>query len=189
MLRDHVQNLGKYSLAHTVPQPFFVIATQNPSYQIGTFPLPESQLDRFLMRLELGYPDAKAERSLLMGKDRRRIVEELTPQISATELLTLQHHVSEIHGSEALLDYLQDLVGYTRQAAAFEIGLSPHAGIAILRCTQAWAMLEGREYAIPEDIQAVLPGVVGHRLTAIDSSNANNSRETADILLRQVPIP
>ena len=172
-----------------VPQPFFVIATQNPSYQIGTFPLPESQLDRFLMRVELGYPDTKAERALLKGKDRRCIVETLTPQIGDTELLSLQEQTTEVHVSDALLDYLQDLVGYTRGSPEFDMGLSPRAGIAILRCTQAWAMLEGRHYAVPEDVQAVLPSVVGHRLRTINERGSIDSAAITELLLSQVPIP
>ena len=141
------------------------------------------------MRLELGYPDAKAERSLLKGNDRRDIVETLVPQIGDAELLALQRKVTDINVSEALLDYLQDLVGYTRQAPEFEMGLSPRAGIAILRCTQAWAMLEGREYVVPEDVQAVLPSVVGHRLRAINEPDGTDSNALAELLLRQVPIP
>ena len=175
--------------SRAVPQPFFVIATQNPSYQIGTFPLPESQLDRFLMRLELGYPDARAERALLKGKDRRHIVESLTPQISDTQLLSLQQQVSEIHVSEALLDYLQELVRFTRESPELEMGLSPRAGIAILRCTQAWAMLEGRKYAMPEDVQTVLPSVVGHRLRPISDPGGSDSSAVTASVLRQVPIP
>ena len=169
-----------------LPEPFFVIATQNPSYQIGTFPLPESQLDRFLMRLELGYPDSDAERALLKGRDRREIVSSLTPRIGERALVELQDQVSEVHVSDALLDYLQDLVAYTREAPDFEMGLSPRAGMAILRCTQAWALLGGREYAMPEDIQAVLPSVVGHRLKTVAESAPPS---IAELLLRHVPIP
>ena len=172
-----------------LPQPFFVIATQNPSHQIGTFPLPESQLDRFLMRLELGYPDARAERSLLKGKDRRDIVATLSPQIGDATLLSLQRQVTDIHVSDALLDYLQDLVAYTRESAEFETGLSPRAGIAILRCTQAWAMLAGRAYAEPEDMQAVLPSVVGHRLKVLNETSSTRTFADIELLLSQVPIP
>lgn len=172
-----------------VPQPFFVIATQNPSYQIGTFPLPESQLDRFLMRLEIGYPDARAERALLKGKDRRDLVEGLRPQISDAELLALQCRVPDIHVSEALLDYLQDLVAYTRQAPEFEMGLSPRASIAMLRCTQAWAMLEGRQYALPEDVQTVLPSVISHRLRGVNQTDGSEPSAVTEQLLHQVPIP
>ena len=147
-----------------LPQPFFVIATQNPSHQMGTFPLPESQLDRFLMRIQLGYPDPRAERELLTGKDRRQMLSVL-PALADTERLSAwQAQINEIHLSDAVLSYLQRLVTHTRQSRDFAHGLSPRGLLALKRATQAWAMIEGRNYAIPEDVQAVLPSVAEHRL-------------------------
>jgi len=147
-----------------LPAPFFVIATQNPLHQVGTFPLPESQLDRFLMRIELGYPDHAAERALLAGEDRRSLLAQLTPLLDARGLLALQHEVRGIHVAEALLDYVQALIKASRQAARFSLGLSPRAGIALIRAAQAWALLNGRRQVMPEDVQAVFVAVAGHRL-------------------------
>src|SRR3954469_7692833 len=147
-----------------LPEPFFVIATQNPSHQIGTFPLPESQLDRFLMRINLGYPDAKAERDLLRGADRRDMISQLKPAMTQDQLLELQRAVPQMQVSDALLDYVQGLVHFTRSSPRFTQGLSPRAGVALLRAAQAWAMMEGRRQVLPEDVQAVVPAVVGHRL-------------------------
>jgi MoxR-like ATPase len=169
-----------------LPDPFFVIATQNPVSHIGTFPLPESQLDRFLMRIELGYPDARSERNLLMSQGGREHFAELQPVIDTAELLKLQAAVHGIHVSDALLDYLQALLGYTRKSARFVSGLSPRAGLALKQCAQAWALMQGRDYAIPEDVQAVFPGVAGHRLHATSSQDAGKSF-TAEIL-QAVPV-
>jgi MoxR-like ATPase len=169
-----------------LPDPFFVIATQNPVSHIGTFPLPESQLDRFLMRIELGYPDARSERNLLMSQGGREHFAELQPVIDTAGLLKLQAAVHGIHVSDALLDYLQALLGYTRKSARFVSGLSPRAGLALKQCAQAWALMQGRDYAIPEDVQAVFPGVAGHRLHATSSQDAGKSF-TAEIL-QAVPV-
>jgi len=152
-----------------LPKPFFVIATQNPKHNIGTFPLPESQLDRFLMCITLGYPDHDAERTLLKNEGGRIIADQLKPICNIETLLTLQETVQSIHVSEATLDYLQSLIHYSR--TQFETGLSPRAGLGLKQCAQAWAMCENRDYVIPEDIQAVLPSVVTHRLQ--DNNNAN----------------
>jgi len=168
-----------------LPEPFFVIATQNPSHTVGTFPLPESQLDRFLMRIELGYPDAKAERALFKGRDRRELLDALEAQLDVDELLRAQDETLGVHLSDALLDYVQDLVAYTRNAPEFSPGLSPRAGLALLRSAQAWALMAGRQHVVPEDVQAVLPAVVSHRLRTAGEASA----ETAEALLRQVPIP
>lgn len=149
-----------------LPQPFFVIATQNPAHQIGTFPLPESQLDRFLMRIELGYPDREAERALLAGADRRTLLATLPPMLKADELKQLQEAAALIHASPALIDYVQALADYTRRSSHFEHGLSPRATLGLLAAARAWALLEGRPHVLPEDVQAVLPGVVAHRLHA-----------------------
>ena len=169
-----------------LPDPFFVIATQNPVSHIGTFPLPESQLDRFLMRIELGYPDARSERNLLMSRGGREHFAELQPVIDATALLKLQEAVHGIHVSDALLDYLQALLDHTRKSVRFVSGLSPRAGLALKQCAQAWALMQGRDYAIPEDVQAVFPGVAGHRLHATSSQDAGKNF-TAEIL-QAVPI-
>jgi len=147
-----------------LPQPFFVIATQNPLFQIGTFPLPESQLDRFLMCIELGYPDSRAERQLLQGEDRRKLLTETQPAVTTDQLLELQRQVDGVHVSEALLDYLQALLDFTRQSPQYRNGLSPRAGLALLHSARAWAFLSSRDLVLPEDVQTVLPAVVSHRL-------------------------
>ncbi|MCK5121683.1 MAG: MoxR family ATPase [Methylococcales bacterium] len=149
---------------YNLPQPFFVIATQNPSHQIGTFPLPESQLDRFLMRIELGYPNHQAERALLEGRSRYSLIETLSTQLQAEQLASIQQQVTEIHVSSALLDYLQDLINYTRESTDYHCGLSPRAGLALLTAAKAWAYMDGRKAVLPDDVQAVLPAVAGHRL-------------------------
>jgi MoxR-like ATPase len=174
--------------SHPLPEPFFVIATQNPSEQVGTFPLPESQLDRFLMRTELGYPDAGHERQLLMGQDRRALLATLGAMLTPTDLAALQAGVNKIHTSPALLDYVQALVAYTRASGRFLIGLSPRAAIGLLRASQSWALLAGRNSVLPEDVQAVLPAVVGHRLRVSgDSGSAPPS--TGRAIIESVPIP
>lgn len=174
-----------------LPDPFFVIATQNPSHQIGTFPLPESQLDRFLMRIELGYPDAAAERALLRGENRRDLLERLQPRMQPAELLTLQREAQAVHVSDALLDYVQALVAHTRQSADYAGGLSPRAALALAQAARAWALIDARKHVIPEDVQAVLPGVVGHRLTAAGTARDTTltSADLAARLVRNVPIP
>ena len=171
-----------------LPAPFFVIATQNPLHQVGTFPLPESQLDRFLMRISLGYPDAKAERELLKGVERREIISQLEPAMSADQLMELQRAVPAMQVSEALLDYVQQLINYTRHSPRFTQGLSPRAGVAILRAAQAWAMMEGRRQVLPEDVQATLPAVVGHRLHG-NADAVKGSFDPAKELIASVPIP
>ena len=150
--------------SHPLPSPFFVIATQNPSEQLGTYPLPESQLDRFLMRLSLGYPDAAAERELLAGIDSREALRALQPVFSPAELMAVQSAVRQVHASAALLDYLQALIGATRSGQWFTEGLSPRAGLAVLRAARAMALLSGRDYVSPDDIQAILPQTIAHRL-------------------------
>ncbi|GAB4166928.1 MAG: AAA family ATPase [Rhodocyclaceae bacterium] len=147
-----------------LPAPFFVIATQNPSHQIGTFPLPESQLDRFLMRIELGYPDHAAERALLRGADRRELLAGMRPLIDVAALAGLRREAAALHVSDALLDYVQALVEHSRRAPEFAMGLSPRAALAIQAAARAWAYLGGRDLVLPEDVQAVLPAVAGHRL-------------------------
>jgi MoxR-like ATPase len=153
-----------------LPEPFFVIATQNPAFQVGTFLLPESQLDRFLMRIRLGYPDHAAERELLSGTDRRALLRDLVPTMGPAELVTAQGQVSQVHVSAPLLDYVQALLAYSREAPYFTSGLSPRAGLALLQSARAWAYLAGRDFVVPEDVRTVLPSVVGHRLVAADDA-------------------
>jgi MoxR-like ATPase len=174
---------------YPMSEPFFVIATQNPVYQVGTFPLPESQLDRFLMRIELGYPEAKLERELLLGADRRDLLAALAPALTPQQLLRLQSDVPRVHASEALLDYVQAVARYTRQAGEFEAGLSPRAVIALLRAAQAWALMHGRPGVLPEDVQAVLPAVAGHRLAARDASRFRDAGQVGRHVLESVPVP
>ena len=150
-----------------LPTPFFVIATQNPHDQLGTYALPESQLDRFLMRISLGYPDRAAERELLYGQDRRDIVEALQGLLSPRDLEQLQRDVLAVHASDALLDYVQDLIAATRSGQWFLQGLSPRAGIAIVRAAKAQALLDGRNYVAPDDVQAILAQTIAHRLLPV----------------------
>jgi MoxR-like ATPase len=171
-----------------LPQPFFVIATQNPSDQLGTYPLPESQLDRFLMCITLGYPDAKSERELLSGADRRDTVSKLQAVLTPQELLQVQQAVLAVHVSPALLDYLQALIAATRSGQWFVEGLSPRAGIAILRAAKARALLAQRGHVAPDDIQAILPQTTAHRLVPV--SGAGKGRlEQVRAMLRAVPLP
>ena len=172
-----------------LPEPFFVIATQNPSHQIGTFPLPKSQLDRFLMRIELGYPDALAERALLQGVDRRELLPQLAPCLQPEELAVLQRAAREVHASGALLDYLQALVDYTRKSPDYVNGLSPRASLALLNAARAWAMMHGRNQVLPEDLQAIVPPVVGHRLYVARDNTRINGAAVAEQLIEAVPIP
>jgi len=152
-----------------LPTPFFVIATQNPATQAGTYPLPESQLDRFLMRLSLGYPSKSAERQLLLGEESFKKLAKLRNIIAKTELVAIQQAVLEVHCSEGLLDYLQRLVEVTRTSADYAFGLSPRGALALLRCAKTWALMSGRGHVVPEDLQTVLPSVVEHRLcTSLD---------------------
>ena len=153
---------------YALPNPFFVIATQNPKHHIGTFPLPESQLDRFLMRITLGYPDADAERALLKNNGGRN-GQSMQAVCNADDIAALRLALSRIHTSDAVLDYLQALIQYTR--SQFSTGLSPRAGLGLRKCAQAWALLDGRDFVTPEDIQAVLPSVVSHRISADNNHN------------------
>ena len=171
-----------------LPRPFFVIATQNPSTQVGTFPLPESQLDRFLMRLRLGYPDPRAERALLQERDRRALMRSLSPALSPEDLIALQERVEQVHVSDALLDYVQALVRYTRENAGYRTGLSPRAGLALLRSARAWALIDERGEVLPEDVQAVLEPVVAHRLHVSDEQEYGDARVVQQ-LLESVAIP
>ena len=172
-----------------LPQPFFVIATQNPAHQIGTFPLPESQLDRFLMRIRIGYPDAAAERELLGGADRRELLASLQPCLTLQELQQLQEQAEQVRVSDALLDYCQALLAFSRTSTRFHHGLSPRAGLALLRNARAWALLEGRAHVLPEDIQEILPATVSHRLHSTSDTGVDEGESLAQHLLESVPIP
>jgi MoxR-like ATPase len=173
---------------YALPAPFFVIATRNPAYQIGTFPLPESQLDRFLLQIELGYPEPREERELLANGERRALIDDLPAGLSLETLLQLQQHVAAVHVSAALLDYVQALLAYTRQSGRFRAGLSPRAGIALVRAAQAWALIAGHAGVHPEDVQAVFAGIAAHRLEAADASGTRG-RELAARVLDAVPVP
>ena len=170
-----------------LPVPFFVIATQNPHDQLGTYALPESQLDRFHMRISLGYPDRAAERQLLAGSDRREMVDKLATVLTPHDLLELQQQVQQVHTSEALLNYLQDLVAATRSGRWFLQGLSPRAGIALVRAARAQAFLAGRDYVAPDDVIAVLPQTVAHRLIPV-SDAGRGSVEQVRAMLETVPL-
>jgi len=174
---------------YSLPAPFFVVATRNPAHQIGTFPLPESQLDRFLMQIELGYPAPADERQLLVNGERRALVEQQTAVLSLDALLRLQEQVQKIHVSEPLLDYVQALLAYTRESGEFVAGLSPRGGIALLRAAQAWAFVKGHSGVHPEDLQAVLGSVVAHRLELAHGSSIERGADLGTAILAAVPVP
>ncbi len=171
-----------------LPEPFFVIATQNPLTQIGTFPLPESQLDRFLMRIELGYPDSRSERALLKGEERQVLLEKVPTCLDTDELRKFQTLAKALFASDALLDYIQALILYTRESGVYQGGLSPRAGLALLNASRAWAFMDQRKAVLPEDVQAVLPAVAGHRLR-LAASGATDSGSVVAPLLEEVAIP
>ena len=181
-MEEHQVTLDGQCMA--LPEPFFVIATQNPQDQAGTFPLPESQLDRFLMRVDLGYPSPAAERELLCGVDRHEMVKTLGAAITVGTLHELQQQVLAVHGAPALLDYVQALVAHTRSAPGLSIGLSPRAAIGLLRAARAWALIDGRHAVIPEHVQAVFASVVEHRIRRREDGLAAAAR-----MLEAVPIP
>lgn len=168
--------------------PFFVIATQNPLEQSGTFPLPESQMDRFLMRLKLGYPDRASEKTLLQQGETRAVLDMMPPCLAPEDVLRIQDRVNAVHQSDALLEYVQDILAFTRSAPHFFVGLSPRAGLALLRAARSWALLQGRDHALPEDLQEVMPHVVGHRLRSADNYAVLSSDRLIE-LLKEVPVP
>ena len=170
-----------------LPQPFFVIATQNPLDQLGTYALPESQLDRFLMRISLGYPDRASERALLAGTDRRTLVDQLPSLLADGELAQLQAAVLAVHAADPLLDYVQDLLAATRSGRWFVQGLSPRAGIALVRAAKAQALLSGRNYVAPDDVQAVLPQTIAHRLIPVGDAG-RGAVEQVQAMLQAVPL-
>ncbi|WP_421885508.1 AAA family ATPase [Methylibium sp.] len=171
-----------------LPAPFFVIATQNPSDQLGTYPLPESQLDRFLMCITLGYPDRASERALLSGRDRREAIHELQAVMNPTDLQAAQQAVLAVHASEPLLDYLQALIAATRDGRWFVEGLSPRAGISLLRAAKAHALLDARDYVAPDDLQAVLPQTVAHRLLPVAGAGRGR-REQVRAMIDAIALP
>jgi len=171
-----------------LPQPFFVIATQNPQEQVGTFPLPESQLDRFLMRLSLGYPDPRAERALLMGRERRELLADLTPVLRPDDLGALRVHTRNVHVAEPLMDYLQALVQASRDAPELMTGLSPRGALALRQAAQGWALLHRRSGVEPEHVQAVFTAVAGHRLQPLPEYRGRVGAVTRR-LLEDTPVP
>lgn len=168
-------------------KPFFIIATQNPLEQAGTFPLPESQLDRFLIRIELGYPNRASEQNLLRGGGTKHLLEEIKPLVSPQEVVSFQKSVAAVHVSDALVDYVQNLIDYTRSSPVFHVGLSPRAGLALLRAARSWAFINGRDFVLPEDVQKVLPYVVGHRLRQMDGQGEVAKEDLMELLL-SVPV-
>jgi len=174
---------------YRLPEPFFVVATQNPHEQLGTFGLPESQLDRFLMRVVLGYPDTAHERELLRGGERRELLSAIEPVLTPAGVLAVQRAVRAVHIADALLDYAQALIVRTRETSDLKLGLSPRAGQGLIRAAQAWAFLAGRAAVLPEDVQAVLPAVVAHRLERRDPAGAGGGAEVAADIIRAVAVP
>jgi MoxR-like ATPase len=173
-------------MTRALPDPFFVIATQNPVDLAGTYPLPDSQLDRFLLRLTLGYPNAESERALLAGTDRRELIAQVSPLLSDTDVLQLRAAVNEVHASEALVDYVQALLTRSRQQPGVRVGLSPRAGIALLRAARAYALLLGRQHVLPEDVQALFGAVAAHRLVA--EAEASSAKALAKSILHAVAV-
>ncbi len=172
---------------HPLPEPFFVIATQNPVHQTGTFPLPESQLDRFLMRITLGYPDRNAERSLLRGESRHQLLQNQPSCLTPETLAAIQRQVETIYVSAPLLDYVQDLLEYTRQSPEYPLGLSPRAGLSLLQAAKAWAYMQGRDSVYPEDVRTILAPVAAHRLQS--ASGFFDPDGCIQPLINHVPIP
>ena len=168
-------------ISHKLPAPFFVIATQNPADLSGTFPLPDSQLDRFLLRISMGYPDSDSERTMLAGRDRRSMISEMLPRIGADEVTALQHAVEAVHASDALLDYVQRLLAESRRHPGVRVGLSPRAGLALLRGARAHALLLGRAHVLPDDVQALFGAVAAHRLV-VDAEGDRGDAMAAAIL-------
>jgi len=171
-----------------LPEPFFVIATQNPHDQLGTYALPESQLDRFLMRISLGYPDRAAERQLLAGSDRRAMANTMLPLLSAEELASLQQQVLAVHAADPLLDYVQDLITATRSGRWFLQGLSPRAGIALVRAAKAQALISGRDYVAPDDVQSIIAQTIAHRLVPVGDAG-RGAVEQVQAMVQSVALP
>ena len=174
-------------VTYPLPEPFFVVATQNPHEQVGTYGLPESQLDRFLMRISLGYPDRASERRVLLQGERRELLNDTAAILSATEVLELQRQARSVHVAAALLDYVQALVAHTRRE--LELGLSPRAAQGLLRAAQAWALVQGESAVLPEHVQIVFPAIAAHRLEARHGDGAAHGNELVDVLIKAVPVP
>ncbi len=172
---------------YPLKQPFFVIATQNPVDQIGTYPLPESQLDRFLMSISLGYPDRAAEKSLMLDEESAQIRRQPESKMSSTQLLAIQQEVIKVKVSDALVEYLQDILAHSRNSGLYQLGLSPRAGLSLLQAARAWAYLDGRDYVRPDDLQMVLPPVVNHRLQRVEGQDQWEGSVAAPLL--EVAIP
>jgi len=177
------QQVTADSTTYPLPDPFFVVATQNPQHQIGTYPLPESQLDRFLMRITIGYPDTVSEKRLLIEGDRQLQLAQLQALINPEQLSILQSQVEQVHCAPALIDYVQALLHYSRNSGNWHLGLSPRAGLGLIRAARAWALMHDRKEVIPEHVQAILPAVAGHRL------GEHHGSDPAHNLLEAVPIP
>lgn len=173
---------------YPLPQPFFVIATQNPITQMGTYPLPESQLDRFLMRISLGYPDPTVERKLLKGFNPRQDMDQLKAVTDGEGLAQIQQKVKKVFVSDALLDYVQRILAFTRQSNRFNFGLSPRAGMALVHCAQSYAFVSGRDHVIPEDVQSILPAVAEHRLAGSQDVTGHEGQRLVDSVLKQVDV-
>ncbi len=171
-----------------LPEPFFVVATQNPAHQIGTYPLPESQLDRFLMRIDLGYPNKAAERELLEGEDRRNIINKLVAVFNKQQLSDAQNLASALHVSPAILDYVQSILAFSRQTTAFDFGLSPRGGLALINAARAYALVDGQQYVLPEHVQTILPVVVNHRLPVTIETGAKQVTSAAEHIIESVSI-
>lgn len=182
------QQVTQDGVTRSLPEPFFVVATQNPMEQVGTFPLPESQLDRFLMRINIGYPDQQAEMELLKGSNRHDLIEQLSPALQPEQLIDLQNAVQQIHMSQAVLDYVLSLIRSSRLSPWFISGLSPRAGLALQKCARAWALLHGRDHVLPEDIQQVLPSVAAHRLQIHPEHQDKSIDDLVIMLIKQVPV-
>jgi MoxR-like ATPase len=182
------QQVSVDGISHALPHPFFVIATQNPVTQTGTFPLPESQLDRFLMRIELGYPESGAERRMLQGGNPRNMIERVRPLLSQEQLQAIQSRVDSVFLSEPLLDYLQRVIQFSRYGSDFDIGLSPRGALALTNAAKAWAFLEGRDYVVPEDVQQVLASVAEHRLRGARDHTGHRGISLARKLLDGVEV-
>jgi MoxR-like ATPase len=174
-------------VTHPLPDPFFVVATQNPHEQLGTFGLPESQLDRFLMRVSIGYPDRQSERALLLAGERQELLQSTAAVLTPTEVLAAQRAVRAVYVGATLLDYVQALVAHSR--SVFTLGLSPRAAQGLVRAAQGWALLAGERAVLPEHVQAVLPSVASHRLEQRDGSASSDGVRLADTLLTAVPVP
>jgi MoxR-like ATPase len=174
---------------HPLPEPFFVVATQNPHEQLGTFALPESQLDRFLMRVTLGYPDSAHERELLRNGERREMLPGIAAALTPDVVIRIQSHVRSVYVSDAVLDYAQALITRTRERMDLKLGLSPRAGQGLIRAAQAWSYIARRSAVLPEDIQAVLPAVVSHRIERREPSAHDDGNSLANELIKAVPVP